>query len=953
MSGQSSQSGWNSWFGADGEPEQEAGAKPEETPEAASIETPAGESAAEARGEAAGKPESSEVAALSADSPWVPAAAEPEPEEPDARDSRDEPEAQAEPDEVDWERASLAAADTMTAATVLAALSEPVVPATQSTSGPLPPLPTRKPHAAYEPSTAAEAADAPEADAVNAADALDEPDAAPQPPAPPAAMKTEPPEPSTWSPTPAAPPVPSAEQETAFVRPVRSESDLMPTQIVSPPTAPPPAPPFADEPTQVVPDVAPTQRVAPVWPQPSEPAQLWGAPRERFAQQQSHQQQPPAQPQPAYAARAAQPAAGDGEWDDWEDDGQRRRVSPPPAIGGGGGNRTGSSNNGGGGNGGRRSPKRVLGGVGGVVVVGLVLLLVFTQLGGSGNKPIPAGFHPTASAPADAAKETATAFLTAWQSGDLNKAAGLTDDSAAALSTLTGFQKNLNLAGLQLAPQTSTATTVTPQIAATNSTTGATASATPGPGGTVTFSVEAKVGLPAETASTSSASGASSSSASGASTSSSTGAASGSGTSAAGPTANWTYTSHLTAYEQNGGWWIQWTPGLVAPNLTAATKVVSVAIPAQADEVTDSSGNSLSDAADAGLRNIAAALKKNAPVGGTPGIEVQLQKADGTAVTGTTDKLSEPVNTGELKTTIDAQVETAAMNAVGRYDQSSMVVIRPTTGAILAVANNAGQNDFALTARIAPGSTNKIITSTALMTSGLVSSTSQAVQCPKTITINGTSFGNSAGESLPAGTPFLEDFADSCNNAFTQWYDKIGPTTLAQTAEKYYGLNQPWDIGLGPAGPYYNIPASTSNGELAMELFGQGQLEAAPLAMASVAATVDTGTFRQPIVVPGTAQASATSLPSDVQQALWKMMHAVTQSGGTAAGVYSGVTDEVYGKTGTADVDPDATNAQKPNSWMVVFDPKADLAIACVVLNAGFGASYAGPETASVLKALQ
>jgi len=52
-------------------------------------------------------------------------------------------------------------------------------------------------------------------------------------------------------------------------------------------------------------------------------------------------------------------------------------------------------------------------------------------------------------------------------------------------------------------------------------------------------------------------------------------------------------------------------------------------------------------------------------------------------------------------------------------------------------------------------------------------------------------------------------------------------------------------------------------------------------------------------------------------------------------------------------VDPTATNAQKPNSWMVVFDPKADLAIACVVLDAGFGASYAGPETASVLKALQ
>jgi hypothetical protein len=38
---------------------------------------------------------------------------------------------------------------------------------------------------------------------------------------------------------------------------------------------------------------------------------------------------------------------------------------------------------------------------------------------------------------------------------------------------------------------------------------------------------------------------------------------------------------------------------------------------------------------------------------------------------------------------------------------------------------------------------------------------------------------------------------------------------------------------------------------------------------------------------------------------------------------------------------------------MVVFDPKADLAIGAVVLDSGFGASYAGPETASVLEALQ
>jgi cell division protein FtsI/penicillin-binding protein 2 len=284
-----------------------------------------------------------------------------------------------------------------------------------------------------------------------------------------------------------------------------------------------------------------------------------------------------------------------------------------------------------------------------------------------------------------------------------------------------------------------------------------------------------------------------------------------------------------------------------------------------------------------------------------------------------------------------------------------MVVLQASTGHIVAVANNDGGNDFALTARIAPGSTNKIITTTALLTSGLVSSPSQAVQCPAKIVVDGTTFANSQNESEPAGTPFLTDFAKSCNNAFGQWYDKIGSTTLAQTAEKYYGLNEQWNLGTGLAGPYYQIPSSASNGELFQELFGQGQLATAPIAMASVAATVDTGSFKQPIVVAGAAQTSATPLPTSAQQGLWQMMKAVTtEADGTAYNVYSGVNSTVYGKTGTADVgEGGGTKQANPNSWMAVFDPSLDLAIGCVVLDAGYGASYAGPETASVLTALQ
>jgi Penicillin binding protein transpeptidase domain/NTF2-like N-terminal transpeptidase domain len=541
-----------------------------------------------------------------------------------------------------------------------------------------------------------------------------------------------------------------------------------------------------------------------------------------------------------------------------------------------------------------RSRKKlvVVGGIGAAGVVALVVVLILSGVFGAKKPPVP-GFHPTATTPALAARQTAEAFLTAWQGGHVQKAAGYTDGARAATAALTSYADGLNLRALHLTVQSATAK------------------------GKVAFAVVATVGLPATSNTT--------------------------------VTATWSYTSDLTAYAKHGGWWVRWNPALLAPNLTTGEKVVSLPVAPGADEVVDGVGNNLQDSNDPGLDNIAAALRNAAPAGqGTPGVEVALVGPDNTPVAGTADVLRHAVATGVVKTTIDPNVEAAAESAVQAHPDSSMVVIQPSTGAILAVANNDGANDFALTARVAPGSTNKIITSTALFTTGVVSSPSQPVECPAQLVINGNTFKNDKGESEPPSTPFLTDFAASCNNAFARWYSSIGAGTLAQTAQKYYGLNQPWNIGIGPGGPYYSIPSAGYNGELAQELFGQGKLQAAPLAMASVAATVDTGAFKQPIVVPGQAQLAATPLPTSVHQYLWQMMRAVTQSGGTAAGVFDGVSSAVYGKTGTADVG----NQQQPNSWMVAFDPTLDVAVGCLVLNAGYGASFAGPEVAAVLQHL-
>jgi cell division protein FtsI/penicillin-binding protein 2 len=151
-----------------------------------------------------------------------------------------------------------------------------------------------------------------------------------------------------------------------------------------------------------------------------------------------------------------------------------------------------------------------------------------------------------------------------------------------------------------------------------------------------------------------------------------------------------------------------------------------------------------------------------------------------------------------------------------------MVAIQPSTGKILAIANNAGFNDFALTAKVAPGSTMKVITSAALISKGVLSASSP-VSCPLTYTVQGITYHNDNNESLPAGTPLTTDFAQSCNNAFTQQWPHLSGGGLAATARKYFGLNQSWSIGIqGVSGTYFNAPASASGSELAQEAFGEG-----------------------------------------------------------------------------------------------------------------------------------
>ena len=99
----------------------------------------------------------------------------------------------------------------------------------------------------------------------------------------------------------------------------------------------------------------------------------------------------------------------------------------------------------------------------------------------------------------------------------------------------------------------------------------------------------------------------------------------------------------------------------------------------------------------------------------------------------------------------------------GEKQSAALVAVRASTGAVLAaVSVNSGGFDQAIDGAFPPGSTFKVITSTALITHGLTPRS--AASCPGTATVDGEVFHNAEGDT-PV-TNLLQAFTESCNTAF-------------------------------------------------------------------------------------------------------------------------------------------------------------------------------------------
>ncbi|MEW2417644.1 penicillin-binding transpeptidase domain-containing protein [Streptomyces sp. NPDC046866] len=414
------------------------------------------------------------------------------------------------------------------------------------------------------------------------------------------------------------------------------------------------------------------------------------------------------------------------------------------------------------------------------------------------------------------------------------------------------------------------------------------------------------------------------------------------------------YDSRARLVEDGSGTWrVQFSAPVVHPRMEAG-QTLALAANTGRGRILDKDGApleaaSLTGAVDEhgkGVSGLQARYQKELSGGAPYGKSVVIaDRRSGAVVTPLTGG---PSGKGEdVRTTIDQKVQRAASDALEGLDKNaSIVAVDPRTGAVLAAANRPGGMNRALEGRYPPGSTFKVVTAAALLKAGMKPGDPAA--CPEFASVDGQRFENQNRFVLPEGSLLRDSFAKSCNTFFVEARRKVAGPALPETA-KAFGIGGPWDIG---AVSYDgSVPLPASDNELAAGTIGQARIQASPLVMASMAATVKEGAFKQPVLVPDHVRNrhTAPALEAHVAEGLREMMRASVTHGAAAA--LKDVPGTAHAKTGTAEygeAEPPQTHA-----WMIGYLGDRDVAWAVLIEDGGSGGKDAGPVAARFLAALR
>ena len=385
-----------------------------------------------------------------------------------------------------------------------------------------------------------------------------------------------------------------------------------------------------------------------------------------------------------------------------------------------------------------------------------------------------------------------------------------------------------------------------------------------------------------------------------------------------------------------------------------------------------------------------------------------IEKAENALLSGTSPSLALPNLAGMItgkpqkgatvQLTISSAAQQAAYGALKAEGlPGAVVALNPETGAILAMASypsynpddlsvlNGAQldtNDRALlsdpgqpllnravNATYPPGSTFKIVTSSALFSSRKAYTPQSLVYSPTALTLPQTSHvlanydGETCGHHGGNQAHLTTAFAESCDTTFGNLGMQLGGAALKQEADQF-GMNSPGLTVPMPVSPsQYVIPDSPAT--TAYSAIGQESDTVTPLQVAMFAAAIaDGGTLMKPHLVQQVQAADLSVVwqaapavlshpdsPQVAAEVSQMMVNVVNSPLGTAhTTAYQQIPGvQIAAKTGTAQ------NAVKghDDAIFAAFAPAAapSIAVGVVVQGGGFGATGAGPIAVDVIKA--
>lgn len=433
----------------------------------------------------------------------------------------------------------------------------------------------------------------------------------------------------------------------------------------------------------------------------------------------------------------------------------------------------------------------------------------------------------------------------------------------------------------------------------------------------------------------------------------------------------WSYTGSLslsktTSKATGDVWRVHFSPAAIYPQLTAGRTLTRTHVSATRGRLLDVDGIPLrgsdvdldsnllgtvgplttAQAKAAGPRFVAGDIAGqtgierayNSQLAGDPGGKIVLMQGP-TKVATLANFAATPGH--DVTTTIDLRVQRAGeVGLEGIGLPAALVAIDTRTGGVLASVNHPlGGFGRALRGQYPPGSTFKVVTTTAALLAGKTETT--PLNCPPVVLVSNRPFKNANNESYGL-IDLKKAFAVSCNTAFVNLRESITEPDMKRAA-LLYGFDGSQPLPIQSYGGSYPPPSGPV--DEAASAFGQAAVQTSPLQMATVAAAVGAGEWRKPFLVGKTTETHP--IPPAVTSQLRDMMRAVlTDPQGTAAGVpFPGI---VYGKTGTAEY---GTGTNLPtHAWFIGY--RGTVAFAVIIEGGGFGAAVAAPAAARFLTAL-